>query len=183
MPLWSGVFRFGTFSCVAWSDSKSISVSCPSSSLRNFKMFFCPIGFFYVLAFPIFYSKIVLLLLYPVVGYILVHSPLFLGRTFFRYLSISSVVSIAWPCIDTIRVSLLLVNIFWFISPTFIDRVLCCFGLFFSFQHILACFSFLDRSKDCRCSFFLTVILANQVLYFCSSSFEEYRFYQRQVSL
>ena len=42
------------------------------------------------------------------------------------------------------------VNIFWFISSSCIIRLVCCFVLVFSSEHILACYSFLNIFACCR---------------------------------
>ena len=83
---WHFPIRF--FLSVALSISKCMSALGPSLSLcKSVFYLIYPFGFFYyVLSVPIFCSKILLILLHPVVGLPSCILPLLAGRIFFRYL-------------------------------------------------------------------------------------------------
>ena len=84
MPSWPRVFKFGTFSSVTQSEWSSIVAFGPSV-LSTLLQCCLPIRFFcYILYIPIFYSKIVLLPSYSVVGISSYLFPLLAGRIFFR---------------------------------------------------------------------------------------------------
>ena len=75
-------------------------------------------------------------------------------------------------------------NIFWFISSCYVVRLTYCFVLDFSSQHILVFFPPLVFSLVV--TVLLAVLLAlfpMKVLYFCSGSLGEHRFYHRLISL
>ena len=79
------------------------SVFPPQNVLRDLVvLFWCYLfirPFCYVLSVSIFYSKIVLLPLLPVVGTFPFILHLHVGRILFRYFGRSYFVSIAWPCL------------------------------------------------------------------------------------
>ena len=68
IPSWPSVFLFGSFLSVALTGSRCTSSTVPRLSISNyFSMLFIHSGFCYLYSVPIFYSKIVLLCLHPVV--------------------------------------------------------------------------------------------------------------------
>ena len=112
--------------------------------------------FYYVLSVPIFYSKIILLPLHPVVGLSSCILNLLVGRIFFSYFGISCFICIVWPCPGIFWVSLLLP--ISFDSSLKLNSQTCllyCFGLFipeyprmFSLQSTFAfCRSFFTCSS------------------------------------
>ena len=85
---------------VALNESRGISASRPSLSPCNYFLWYLSNRLFcYVLSGPIFYSKIVFLLLYTVVGLSSCILHQLVDRIFFRFLGISCFVCIVCPII------------------------------------------------------------------------------------
>ena len=138
IPSWSGVFQFDFFS-VALCKSMYISAFGSSSSSNYFVMCLSIRLFCYVLLVAIFLSKIVQLLLHPVVGMISCHLPLFVGRIFFYCFRMSCFVCIVLPLSRYLFNPLSFTSTFWFISSSCIvifSRV----AFSFLFLHITASF-------------------------------------------
>ena len=138
MHLWSGVFQFGTIFSVTQGHFRCISVSSPFS--RPCNSFSCYLSiplFCYVLSIPIFYSKIVLLPLHPVVTMSSSILWLFWNILFWLYYLTLSLYLLTFPSFA---------NIFWFVSLSWIVWFACSFVWVFSFQHIPMIFPFLTTS-------------------------------------
>ena len=85
-----------------------ISVSVPSSSPCNFFPCYLSIWHFcYVLPVPVFFSKIVLLPLHPIIGLSWCFLLEIVGKIFFRYFEMSYFVYIAGLCLGIFKFSFL----------------------------------------------------------------------------
>ena len=99
-------FPIRYFLCVVLSDLQVYFYSGPSSSPCNFFRFNVSIrNFYYVISVPIFYSKIVLLPLHPVVGMSSCILLLLFGGIFFRCFGKFCFVCIGIPCLVIFYVS------------------------------------------------------------------------------
>ena len=169
MPLWPGLFYFGTF----WVMLRAIlGLYQPQGLLRVFVILFSyhlsiqP--FCYVLSVSIFYSKIVLLPLHPVVGFYSCILHLLVGIVFYCYFGMSCFVCIIWSYLGIFWVSLLSSIPFDLFLPVVFVSVVYCFVLLFSFQHITMCFSFLSIFA-CFAVFFTYSSEPNFPSHFCSA--------------
>ena len=117
IPSWSGIFQLGIFLINALSESRRISASEPSFFFGIcFSCYLSIWPFCYVHSVPIFYSKIILFPLHPVVDlslWILLQQ--LVRWIFFCYFSRSWFVCIASPCS----------NIFWVFLLSSISFDLC----------------------------------------------------------
>ena len=117
----------------------------------------------YAFSVPIFYSKIVLLPLHPIVGMSSCSLHLLFGRVFFRYFGLFYFVS---HCLAISSLSFPQCLLIYLFKLYFLTYLLL---LVFSPQHILACFFFLGIFACC-CNFFYLSFLPN----FCSGSIGEH---------
>ena len=130
--------------------------------------------FCYVLLVSIFYSRIVQLLLHPVVGMCLCHLPQLVGRIFFHYFGMFCFVCIALTFVDVILIFLLPPALSGLFPQVVLLFFLYCF---FLFQRL----SFVSSFLSVFVFFFICISSRIQVLIFCSCSLRKPRFSHKSI--
>ena len=157
MPSWPGIFQLRIF---LGSLLSSLGVCSPQSFLRLILILFLVIYQFNIsVKFSVspFYFKIVLFLLHPVVYLSLSILHRLVGRSLFRYFGMTFLFLLFDPIPNMFNV-LSFANIFWFISPCCIVRLIC--GLILAI--ILSYYSFKSFSHQRQLTVFHLSLCENK---------------------